>query len=399
MMKYFMMFMVSGWFLISMSSCKTSSTSSTNLDTKFGAGQSIKRVLKAGETHRYSVELLPGEMLHIKAEQYGIDLIAKVSSSDGLFMELFDSPTGELGAENIYILSKEKTTYSIEIYTAQKYADSGTYELSLVKKEKAAEKDMDWFMALAAMQKADKLRAKADTRAQSISQYELALTDWLRLRDTFQYAQTLRSMAFVLSRLKQYDQSIEVFNRLIPLWNQLGDSRSAGFSLLVIGRIYEIQKEYQKALDYNLNSLPYSRKLNDTDQEAFTHMNIGDLYSYLGNAEQAVSNFEQALKMIEHSKRPSIKAVILRDYGNSLMRVGQDEKAVSMYQLSLQQWKNTVNTPEEARTAVLLADYFSKKNDRMNATHYYQQALTIWRTLKDEKEIKAIEESLNTLPK
>ena len=37
------------------------------------------------------------------------------------------------------------------------------------------------------------------------------------------------------------------------------------------------------------------------------------------------------------------------------MRLGLDERAIQLYEQSLIQWKETANTPEEARTAVLLA--------------------------------------------
>ncbi len=66
---------------------------------------SLKRKFIAGEIHHYSINLSAGDFLHIKAEQYGIDLIAKVSSVDSQFAEQFDSPNGELDAEDIFILA------------------------------------------------------------------------------------------------------------------------------------------------------------------------------------------------------------------------------------------------------------------------------------------------------
>ncbi len=63
----------------------------------------LKIKIKAGESHHYSIHLNAGEFAHIKVEQYGIDIIAKVSSANSEDSNIFDSPSGELDAENIYL--------------------------------------------------------------------------------------------------------------------------------------------------------------------------------------------------------------------------------------------------------------------------------------------------------
>ena len=106
-------------------------------------------------------------------------------------------------------------------------------------------------------------------------------------------------------------------------------------SYLIIGRVYDIQKNYQKSLECNLNSLPLSAKINDTDQESFTLMNIGGFYGHLSDKQKAINSFEQALKKNEQSERPSIKAVILRDYATAMLSFGENEKAAWMVFISL----------------------------------------------------------------
>ncbi len=366
-------------------------------DSDGNAERSFKRKLRAGEIHLYSINLLANEITHIKAEQFGIDLIAKASTVDSQFAEQFDSPNGELDAEDIFIFSDKNRKYNIQIYAAQKYADSGEYVIKVIRSGKASERDKKWISALKGTQKADKMRAKAETREQSIQQYEAAMTEWLALKDTLQYARAMRSMGFIYIRLKDYDKAVEVFTQLLPIWNQLGDTRAEGFTQLIIGRVYDLQKNYKKSLEYNLNSLPYWVKANDSDQESFTLMNIGNLYSYLGDKGKAIDYFEQALKKNELSKRSSVKAVILRDYGNSLMRLGEEETAIQLYEKSLKQWQVTANKPEEARTAILLAAHFAKENDKQKAKHYYQHALEIWKIVDEQNEIKNMQAILENI--
>ncbi len=397
--KYSLIQFISGLLLVSGLGCSSVKKAGNISVNKNNAEINLKRKLKAGENHLYSIQLNAGDFLHIKAKQYGIDLIAKVTTADGQFAEQFDSPTGELNDEDIYLLSAENRKYQIEIYPAQKFADPGDYDLSVVRSGKASEADKNWMAALAATQKGDKMRGKAETRQQCIQQYESAMAAWVTLKDTLQYARAMRSMGFVHIRLRNYDKAVETFTQLLPLWKQLDDTRAEGFTYLIISRVYDLRKDYKKSLEYNQQSLPGWSKVNDNDQESFIHMNIGSLYSYLGDRDNTISSFEMALKKNELSERPSIKAVILRDFANSLMRLGEEEKAIQYYEQSLKQWQATVNTPEEARTAILIADYYSKKGIKEEAVRYYRDALAIWQKLNEQTEIKNMQEALGKLEK
>ncbi|MEO5948578.1 MAG: tetratricopeptide repeat protein, partial [Chitinophagaceae bacterium] len=382
-------------FLCNLFGCSTANKTTGISEKKDNAATRLKIKMKSGETHHYSIYIEAGEFAHITAIQYNIDVMAKVTSSGGEYSEMFDSPTGELDAEDIYLVGGMK--YEIEIFPAQKYADPGEYSISIVKLGKETETDKKWMAALASTQKSDKLRAKADTRLQSILQYDLAAAEWMALKDTVQYAKTMRSLGFVFIRLKNYEKAVDVFSQLLPVWKQLGDTRSEVFTYLIIGRVYDIQKNYKKSLEYNLNSLPISAKINDTDQESFTLMNIGDLYAHLSDKQNAIHSFEQALKKNEHSERPSIKAVILRDYATAMLWVGENEKAVILYEQSLKQWQATANIFEEAKTAVLLAAYFGEKGNKQQAVQYYTHALAIWNKLDEQNEIQAVQIALNKL--
>ena len=289
--------------------------------------------------------------------------------------------------------------YEIEIYPAQKYADTGEYSISIIRKEKASAADRKWMGALASTQKADKLRSKSETRAKSIQQYELAEAEWMSINDTLQYARAMRSKGFVYIRERNYEKAIETFSQVIPLWKQVGDTRAEGFTYLIIGRVYDIQKNYSKSLDYNLNSVEYWKKVNDTDQESFVLMNVGNLYAHLLDKQKAIDNFEQALKKNELSERPSIKAVILRDYATAMLSVGENEKGIQLYEQSLKQWQATSNTPEEARTAVLLAINYEKKENKPQAIYYYHHALAIWKKLNDQAEMKTTQAAVDKLEK
>ncbi|MEJ7823431.1 MAG: tetratricopeptide repeat protein [Chitinophagaceae bacterium] len=376
-------------------SCTTVHNAKQSSDAKIDT----KRKLTAGENHLYTVHLNPEEFLHIRIIQNGIDVIAKVSSEDKQYAEQFDSPTGELGPEDIYLLSSGSKNYTIEIFPAQKFADPGEYAIKTIRQERASEKDKNLIAALSSTQKADKVRSKTETRLQSIDQYKSAAAKWKAMNDMAQYANTMRSLGFVYIRQKNYEEAINTFKSLLPVWNQVGDVRSEGFTHLIIGRIYDLQKDYKTSLDYNLSSLESWRKVNDFDQETFVLMNIGNLYGHLSDRQKAIDYFELALKKNEQSERSSIKAVVLRDYANAMLALGDSLKAITLYERSIKQWQSTANKPEEARTAIQLAAYYEAKGNKEKAIYNYRNALEIWLKLNDQKEIKIIQSAIDKLEK
>jgi hypothetical protein len=190
----------------------------------------LSRQLQAGESHVYSFKLNAGELLHLKIIQQGIDVVATIKIAGNDFSQMYDSPTGELDAEDVYLLAEKNEQYSMELIPAQKFADAGLYNLQVIRREKATQKDRKWMAALNLTKQADKLRTKAETREQSIIVYKNVAEEWKQLKDTVQQASALRSLGFMQIRQKRYGDATQTFTSLLPVWNQLGDLRGTGFT-------------------------------------------------------------------------------------------------------------------------------------------------------------------------
>ena len=65
----------------------------------------VKKMMKAGDSHHYTISMEAGEYMHIKAEQYNIAVIAKVKAENVEGEEFFDYPKGEYGPAAIYLWS------------------------------------------------------------------------------------------------------------------------------------------------------------------------------------------------------------------------------------------------------------------------------------------------------
>ncbi len=395
--KYFILNFCIIILLLLLSGCNSKNKTNNLFNDSHAGWTGVSTMIKAGEKQVDSINLLAGNMIHLQVEQDGIDIIAKVRSADGMYNETFDSPTGELGAEDIYLYNDKDIKYKLEISPAHKDADPGNYFIRVVKREKASDKDKQWFAALTTTQNADKLRAKKETRLQSITEYKTAIKAWKNLTDSLQYANSMRSMGFVYLNLKVFDSALSVFTQLLPIWKKLGDVRSEGFTYLIIGRIYGMQKNYSKSLEYNINALPIWAKTKDTDQEAAIFMNIGNLYAHLGDKQKSIAFFEEALKKAELSKQPSIKPTILREYAISMGELKEEQKALGLFEQSKQQWQRMVDKPQEKITLVKMAEYFAGKNNRPKAIKYYSQAIELSKKANDTTGIQSLQSVVDSL--
>jgi len=395
--KYFIINFCIIFLLLLLSGCNSEKKTNTLFNDSHAGWTGVSTMIKADETQFDSINLLAGNMIHLQVAQDGIDIIAKVRSADGRYNETFDSPTGELGAENIYLYSDKDMKYKLEISPAHKDADPGNYLIKVVKSGKASDKDKQWFAALSTTQNADKLRAKKETHFQSIPEYKIAIEAWKILNDSLQYANSMRSMGFVYLNLKIFDSALSVFTELMPIWKKLGDVRSEGFTYLIIGRIYGMQKNYSKSLEYNINALPLWAKTKDTDQEASIFMNIGNLYARLGDKQKSIAFFEQALKKAELSKQPSIKPTILREYAISMGELKEEQKALGLFEQSKQQWQRMVDKPQEKITLVKMAEYFAGKNNRAMAIQYYSKAIELSKKANDTPGIQSLQSVVDSL--
>ncbi len=87
-------------------------------------GFTVERELGATEKHIYEVNLTKGQMLDFTVEQRGIDIMLRVSTADGKFVDRVDSPNGREGDEPVKVISPDGGRYRFEV---SRFADSSAF--------------------------------------------------------------------------------------------------------------------------------------------------------------------------------------------------------------------------------------------------------------------------------
>jgi len=240
---------------------------SDTTETRLKLGQNIKRAIKGDLSHLFNVSMEQGEYLHLEVEQFSIDLIIVLTHPDGDLIKYFNSPTGMLGTEHIYMEAPTKGDYKIEIRALSKYAEPGKYVIKIGALHTATLVDKKWLAAYKISREAKQLRSKSETRSESIDTYKLAITAWETLGETEQQAMSMRGMGFAVRRLGNDEEALQIFREVLPLWIEVGDVRSEAYTYLIFAAIHKKNHRYGAYLKYKLKGSKRMRKANDMIRE------------------------------------------------------------------------------------------------------------------------------------
>lgn len=93
--------------------------------------QVVRRDLKAGEAHAYSLKLEAGALARLTALQKGIDLVFTAFGPDGKKLVEVDGPTGAYGPETLTLKAAAAGVHTFDIRPLEPGVPPGAYELKV----------------------------------------------------------------------------------------------------------------------------------------------------------------------------------------------------------------------------------------------------------------------------
>ena len=307
---------------------------------RLSQGKPITNNIINDEIHSYVVNLEKEQFLSLGIEQHDVDTIAKVIAPNGEVIGEFDTPTSGRGTEIVRIGAETAGDYQIDIYTLSERAEPGEYTVKIVDFRPLTGRDQKVLAAVKLHQEADRLRAKPETRSDSIPVYEKALQIWRELDEPAEEANSLRAMGFAYQRMEDLEKAKAHFGQALAIWEEIGDYRSAAFTHIIFGVIAKKQNDLEKGLQEDLVAQSLWEKANDMPEYTQNLVRIGNNYIKLQNKAEALRYFEQALENSRRLERKSLQAYVLSEYGNAQATFGNKNEALNFYKQSLAIWKN-----------------------------------------------------------
>jgi len=323
--------------VVIVSNCSRNSPPDT---AQLAPGKPVTTSIINDEVHTYEIKLEQGEFLGLAIEQHDVDVITKVFSPNGDFLGEFDTPTSGRGTEQIRIGAEMSGDFRVDIFTLSERAEPGQYKLTMAEPRPLTERDQQLLSAIKFHQEADRLRARPETRRDSIPVYQKALQIWREMGEQADEANTLRAMGFAYQRLEELDRAKSHFGQALETWERIEDWRSAAFTHIIFGVISKKRGDYDNGLKEDLAAQPLWERANDLPEYTQNLVRIGNDYIKLGKKAEALAYFEQALDNSRLVERKSVKAYVLSEYGDAHATFGNKSEVLSFYKQSVDLWKS-----------------------------------------------------------
>lgn len=307
---------------------------------RLALGKPVTKPLVNDEVHSYTVELEEGQYISLSVEQHDVDVITKAYAPGGELIGEFDTPTSGRGTEHVRIGAERSGSYRFDIYTLSTSAEPGRYTLQQTSLRPLTERDRKILSAVKLHQQADALRAKPETRRDSLPLYEQALGIWRETGERAEEANTLRAMGFAYQRLEDPDAAKRHFQQALDIWESVGDLRSAAFTHVIFGVMHKKRNDYEAGLEEDLKALPLWERAGDVPEYTQQLVRIGNDYIKLNRREEAVAHFERALESSRRAEGVGLKAYVLGQYGDAHAAFGNRAEARGAYQQSLALWES-----------------------------------------------------------
>jgi len=254
--------------------------------------QPIAHDITSGQTHQYTVSLKSGEFASVNLEQRGIDVVARLLTSENRVNAIFDDEVGNQGTEHVDFVATTSGSYSISIEPRLKNVTAGSYQILLTDIHRATEAE----------------RARFESRQ-------------------------LRTQSLRLVDSSKYDEALAVAERALALAEKTPGTNRVYLALLnrEISLIYWMQENPSKARPFAEHALSTLREELGPEhpQTAHTESAVASLYMTADELDKSEQLIRHAIATEEKTLGPEHPWVAdsLRTLGLLDQLRGNGEKA------------------------------------------------------------------------
>jgi signal transduction histidine kinase len=184
--------------------------------------------------------------------------------------------------------------------------------------------------------------------------------------------------------MKQYDDAIGIYNRIMPLVEEIGSDSYLSSASNNLGDLYSQKGDYERALPYFKKALSLKVKLGQKMGTINTLANIGQLYTEQSRFDSASQYYNRALIMaLQVGNKWAIQG-LYSGLGDLYHKEGRYEQALLNYRFSLEGAQATQQLANIAKLKKSMAETFAAMGRHDSAFVYLQQYVGLQDTLFNE---------------
>ena len=124
---------------------------------------------------------------------------------------------------------------------------------------------------------------------------------------------------------------------------------------------------------------------------------MGDTYWARKEHESAIPYYEEALKPCKEQGDMAGAASLLDRLAKMHRLIEREEQALAYFQEALDCWQKLSIPDREAMTWANMGDIYKRRGDRSRAMRCHEQALSLYRSLRNLKAVEVLEKELGAI--
>lgn len=182
-------------------------------------------------------------------------------------------------------------------------------------------------------------------------------------------------------RSNQKELAKELASNALELSIDIGYPRGESYSFIVFGLLNEQNGEIDQAKINFQKAITLREQCCDLPEVASGYRNLGNLYKGTGDFEEAERTFSKALKLLDNQKAPNLRVKILNSLADNYMKSGQPQKALPLFQKSIEINQKIGNQLNQANTLLDLGTLYLVLDNWEKTDSCYKQSLAFYKKL------------------
>ncbi|MBI4752169.1 MAG: CHAT domain-containing protein [Acidobacteria bacterium] len=340
-------------------------------------GKPIEKELKAGETHRYTLDLSAGEFVHLVVEQKAIDVVVMVIDPAGNQVVQVNYFDRMYGPEPVFWIAAQSGVFEVQVVPYHPSPTAGKYNLELRTHRMATDPDRECIRALDLIKQAEALlrQEQKESTLEGLNRYQVATDLFHSLGYTWMEATSLYFTGATCALSGKRNRGIELYLAARELYRTAGDEEEVALMNFTIGSNYAGMRMYSEGIPYLMKVVEYGQQSNQVLWEAYAQSELGSLYEDSGDSEKSFEGFNRALYLARQGQDQFIEAQSLARLSRHYKTYGDDQRALNYIQQAQDIFGRLGNIEGENLTTSVLAWMYTMDGRHEKALELRQERL------------------------
>lgn len=191
-----------------------------------------------------------------------------------------------------------------------------------------------------------------------------------------------------------FDLALKYYTRLLDIGVRTGAPYHIAAAHIGMGNVFSYKKEFDRAIEHHRAALECHTRIDDLAGQVLDYVNLIENYVGKNDLETARQFVSKGLELAEKLEMPELKAAMYNNIGLLEKRQKAWEAAMGYFRKAAEIAETGNATLQLAQAHRYIGEVFLGTEDIEQARPFFRQAVTLYKQLKQNREVEAIEGQL-----